>query len=202
MEEKLNLNMWLDEGVDFVSRTIHIERGVDEVMSRKVVRALIAMSNLSSDPITIYLGSFGGDVYTCMSIYDAIRTSPCDITICTTGKVMSCGFIITLAANRRIAFPNTTFMMHSIEFSGEGNVKTQEIDVQEAKRMNELFLEILTTRTKRPKSWWRRSIISHNKYFTVQEALECGILTSTLKKELPIGKTNGKKRRKGQKAKT
>lgn len=170
---------WLTVGVDFENRKIQINHEVDENMASFIIRALIKLSELSNDPIELHFTSPGGEVYHGLAIYDAIRACPCDVHIIASGYAMSCGFIIFLAGDRRSALPNTRFMMHSVRFaSDESNVKSQEISVSEAKQINELFLDIMTERTKRPKTWWRRMVVSHDKYFNVTEAKEIGLLTN------------------------
>jgi ATP-dependent Clp protease protease subunit len=193
MEARTN---WLATGVDFETRKIQVNNEVNEGMASFLVRAIIKLNEISHDPIELHLASPGGSVYDCLSIYDTIRASPSDIHIICSGYAMSCGFIILLAGDQRTALPNTRFMMHSVRFaSDESNVKSQEISVVEAKQINEVFLDIMTERTKRPKSWWRRMVISHDKYFNVAEAKEIGLLTAgpvvTLTKK--VVKKNGKR---------
>ncbi len=193
---------WLATGVDFENRKIHVNNEVDNEMASLIVRALIKLNELSNEPIEMHLSSPGGHVYDGLAIYDAIRASPADVHVIASGYAMSCGFIIFLAGDRRSALPNTRFMMHSVRFaSDESNVKSQEISVSEAKQINELFLDIMTERTKRPKTWWRRMVVSHDKYFNVTEAREIGLLTNppveTLvkKKEKKSVKRKAKSRR-------
>lgn len=172
-----NAMSWLQMGVDFESRRIEINYEVNEQMASFIIRALLKMSEVSNAPIELYLSSHGGVVYDGLAIYDAIQACPCPVTIYASGKIMSSAFIIFLAGDRRYAAKHTTFMMHSISYQGEGKVRDQEIDVLEAKRLNNLFLEIMASRTKMTKKWWYRQILSHDKYFDLKQAQECGIVT-------------------------
>lgn len=189
---------WLTTGVDFENRKIHVNHEVDDEMASMVIRALIKLNELSGELIEMHFSSPGGHVYDGLAIYDAIRASAADVHIIASGYAMSCGFIIFLAGDRRSALPNTRFMMHSVRFaSDESNVKSQEISVSEAKQINELFLDIMTERTKRPKTWWRRMVVSHDKYFNVTEAREIGLLTN-----LPIETLVKKREKKNVKRKS
>lgn len=184
---------WLQLGIDFESRRIHLDMEVDETMATIVLRALLKMSEVSNDPIEIYLSSFGGEVYSAMSIYDAIRECECDVTIYASGKIISSGFVIYLAGDKRYAAPHTTFMMHSVSISESGGkVKDLDIDVTEAKRINNMFLDILGQRTKMGRKYWYRTILSHDKYLNVQEATALGVVNSeeknNVKKEVSKGK--------------
>lgn len=180
-----NVNNWLMMGIDLESRRIHLDMEVDEVMATLVIRGLLKMSDISYDPIELYLSSFGGDAYAGLSIYDAIRSCPCDVVIHANGKIMSAGFLIYLAGDLRLSAKHTTFMMHSVTSTSEGKVKDQEIDVQESKRLNNIMFDILAERTKMKKAWWYRKILSHDVYLDVNQAREYGVVdTDKTKKPL------------------
>lgn len=176
-----NAMSWLTHGVDFESRRIHLDGDVNEYMSSIVIRALVKMTEISNAPIEIYLSSYGGDAYAGLAIYDAIRACPCDIIVYGNGKIMSSGLIIFLAGDRRFAAEHTTFMAHAVSSSTDGKVKDQEIDVNEAKRINNLMLEILLNRTRQNKKFWYRKIMSTDFYFSCQEALVLGVVTPPIR---------------------
>jgi len=169
---------WLIMGVDIEARIIEIRSEVNETMASIITRGILKMQRISQQPIQIYLSSFGGDAYESLSIYDCIKASPCEIHIIATGKIMSAAFIILLAGDQRIASDHTTFMMHSASYGAEGTVKNHEVQVTEGKRLNNKFLDIASTRTKRNRKWWYRKILSSDFYFDVIEAREIGVLTN------------------------
>lgn len=186
LEQDLN---WLVNGVDFENRRIEIRGEVNEVMASYVTRAILRMGEKSSDPIELYLSSYGGDVYEGLAIYDALVASPCDIHMVASGKIMSAGFIIFLGGTKRTAAPHTSFMAHSISYSAEGTAKDHEIQVNEGKRINTIFTEIAAKRTKRDKKWWSRSALIHDRFFGVDEAKQLGIInTQVLPKKSTVKK--------------
>lgn len=168
--------LFLQMGVDFDSRKIHVDMAVDDTMASIILRGLIRMNSQSSEPIDLYLASYGGDVYAAMSIFDAIRASKAPVRIHGNGKLMSAGFMIFLAADQRDASPNTTFMFHSISYGSEGKVRDQEVSVTEAKRLNNIFLDILQQRTKQTKKYWYRKINGADFFLDVAQAKECGVI--------------------------
>lgn len=176
-----NNSLWFDQGIDLIARRIHIDYDVTNEMSTIIIRALLKMCETSHEPIEIYLSSYGGEAYAGLSIYDAIRSCPAEVVIIANGKVMSAAFIIFLAGDKRLAAQHTAFMMHSVSSTITGKTKDQEIEVQEAKRINNSFLEILVNRTKMSKKWWYRQILSHDKYMTTTEAFEYGLITQQTK---------------------
>lgn len=188
---------WLVSGVDLDSRRIELRGEVNENMSSIIIRSLLKMSEKSSDPIEIYLSSHGGDAYEGLAIFDAILACPCDIHIIASGKIMSAAFIIFLAGDIRIASPNTTFMMHSVSYGIEGTVKSREHEVQviEGKRINNVFLDIMANRTNRNKKYWYRTILNVDKYLTVAEAVELGIIKESKQNNLKKGIKNVKRKK-------
>ena len=177
-----NATTWLHLGIDLDSRRIQLDMEVSEVMASLVIRSLLKMSDISKDPIEIYLSSFGGEIYAGLSIYDAIRACPCDVIIYANGKIMSAGLLIFLAGDVRLASPHTTFMAHSVSFGSEGKLKDIEVDVTEGKRLNNVMLDILAERTKKPRKLWYRLILSHDKFFNLTEAREYGLISKSEEK--------------------
>lgn len=106
------------------------------------------------------------------------------------------GFMVFLAGDTRVALPNAVFMMHSLAYSlGDTPqiVKNHEIDVIQAKKMNNVMLEIMAERTNRNKKWWYRNILNNDKYFDVTEAIELGIIKPPVKKVVRKVKKNVKR---------
>lgn len=184
---------WLMTGVDIENRRIEIRSEVNEAMASVIVRSLLKMSSINLEPIQIYLSSFGGDAYEGLAIYDALRACPCDIHIIASGKIMSAAFLVFLAGDVREASPSTTFMMHSASYVSDGIVKNHEVQVNEGKRLNNMFLEIAQQRTKQNKKFWYRKILNQDYYFGVDEATQIGVLYTPVPKVVK-GKPNGKKR--------
>lgn len=191
-ETKMN---WLLTGVDFEARRIEIRGEISENMISIVTRAVIEMDKNSSKPIEIILSSPGGDAYEGLALFDFLRSTKSDIHIHASGKIMSAGFVIFLAGDVRTASKHTSFMMHSVSYASEGSAKEHAIAVNEGNRINNLFLDIAQERSKRNKKWWNRTILNHDRYFSVAEAQEIGILTSAKVVEKPkLPKAGGAKK--------
>jgi ATP-dependent Clp protease protease subunit len=197
-EQKLEAAMnFIASGVDLASRRIEARGEVSDGMACYITRALLKLTEMSDEPIQLYLSSPGGDAYEGLAIYDSIRACPCDVNIIVSGKIMSAAFVILLAGDQRVAAKHTTFMMHSVSYSTEGSAKEHQIQVNEGNRINNIFLDIAVERTKRNKKWWQRAILNHDRYFTMEEAIDIGILTVKPKPKatipVPIVKKSVKK---------
>ncbi len=166
--------------VNFEKRTINFRADINELSAAFLIEALDVLEEQSNKPIYINFSSPGGDVIEGLAIVDKMNECKCEIHIRARGKVMSMGFIIFLSADYREASANTCFMMHSIFYPGSPEhraVKSHEADVLEAKRLNNVLLDIMAKRTNKPKNWWYTKIQSLvDKYFTTEEAKELMII--------------------------
>lgn len=104
--------------------------------------------------INIYLSTFGGYIYDMFSIYDEIKklTQEYEVNIYCVGKIMSAGTIIMLATDleHRFAYPNTTFMYHTLSSYNWGKIKDMEEDIEENKRLHKLMWTIFKNNTEIP----------------------------------------------------
>lgn len=66
----------------------------------------------------IYLNTKGGDADIGFAIYDIIKTGGKETTVVAIGEVYSAGIMIFLAADKRYATQNTTFMAHPVSCNG------------------------------------------------------------------------------------
>ena len=104
--------------------------------------------------INIYLCTYGGYIHDMFAIYDEIKKLTKDyvVNIYCVGKIMSAGTIIMLAVDleHRFAYPNTTFMYHTLSSSAWGKIKDMEEDVEESKRLHKLMWSIIKENTNIP----------------------------------------------------
>lgn len=93
----------VDDGTEF---------GVGFSMSSPFLKNLAILEAISHDPITVIHNTEGGDEAQGMAIYDAIKRSPCHITMKVYGTCMSMGSIILQAADDRVLMPHASIMFH------------------------------------------------------------------------------------------
>jgi ATP-dependent Clp protease, protease subunit len=72
--------------------------------------------NLQVPSITVFMSSGGGMVEEGISLYGFIRSLPVEITIHNIGNVDSIALAVYLAASKRLANPDATFLMHDFYF--------------------------------------------------------------------------------------
>lgn len=91
-------------------------------------------------PIKIYINSVGGDMYSAMSLIDVIQSSITPVIGVGFGLIASAAFHVYIACHKRIAFPNSVFLMHD----GELNISNSTSKAKDTMK----FLNRMETRIK------------------------------------------------------
>jgi ATP-dependent Clp protease, protease subunit len=88
--------------------------------------------------IPVCIDSYGGQVYSLMSMIDTIKSSPVPVATIVTGKAMSCGAILfSFGTNGfRIMQPNATVMIHEVSRGTWGKIEEIKADVTQAESLN------------------------------------------------------------------
>lgn len=71
--------------------------------------------------ITVVLNSGGGDVFAGLSIYNALREYPANVTVRVDGLAASIASVIAMAGNKIIMSPGSMMMIHKPSVFAEGN---------------------------------------------------------------------------------
>jgi len=131
------------------TRTILLTGEVDKDLSEKVIRHLLLLESVSSEPITILIDSPGGDVYAGFSIFDMIRFIKAPVRIVGMGLIASAAALILLAVpkERRYGLPNSSYLIHQ-PLSGIQGVATEiEIHARELEKTKERLNGIIADAT-------------------------------------------------------
>ena len=99
------------------------DSGVDFRMANKFVKNIQLLDKESKDPIIVHQHTDGGDWFSGMMIYDAIKSCTSYIILIMHGIAASMGSIIPQAADVRIIMPNCMFMIHNGSGSIDGTYK-------------------------------------------------------------------------------
>ena len=174
-----NTKYWIEHGIDIENRRIMLDEDVNEHSVGWVIRAMLRMIDANkTEPIDIYVNSYGGYCYDGFALYDFIRA--CSYTTIRThasGKIMSMGLSIYLAGDERYSSPRSTFMAHSVSGGTAGKLYEITTDTRETKRLHDNNLDILEDRTKKTLAWWKKEIQYEDQYYDKKKALTLGIVT-------------------------
>jgi ATP-dependent Clp protease protease subunit len=131
----------------FDARTVLITGGINQEMAKNTAARLIALAQVSSDPIDVIVSSPGGHVESGDMIHDMIRFIPAPVNMIGTGWVASAGALIFVAVprERRFCTPNTRFLLHQPSGGAGGpatdiGIQAREILKMRA-RLNRIFAE-------------------------------------------------------------
>ena len=170
------------------TRTILLTGEVDKDLSEKVIRHLLLLESVSSDPITILVDSPGGDVYAGFSIFDMIRFVKAPVRIVGMGLIASAAALILLAVprERRYGLPNSSYLIHQPLSGIQGVASDIEIHARELEKTKLRLNEIIAEAT--GQSLERVSKDTDRDYWmNAQEALAYGLIEKIIanRGELP-----------------
>ena len=103
----------------------------DETAANKFHQQIAQAHNTGQSVIPVVIDSYGGQVYSLMSMVAAIETSEIPVATIVEGKAMSCGAVLLTCGEEgmRFADPNATIMIHDVSSGGWGNERVPLVDV-------------------------------------------------------------------------
>ena len=134
------------------TRTILLSGQVNKELAERVVRQLLLLEAKGDEPIKIMIDSPGGDVDAGYAIFDMARFVKPEVWMIGMGLVASAGALILLAApkERRIAFPNSHYLIHQ-PLSGLRGVATEiEIHAREIEKTRDRINKLIAAETGQP----------------------------------------------------
>ncbi len=110
----------------------------DEDAAKKFDQEIARAHNTGQKVIPVVIDSYGGQVYSLMSMISAIKHSELPIATIIEGKAMSCGAILFSFGEEGLRFmdPNATVMIHDVSSMDFGKVEELKAGAKEADRLN------------------------------------------------------------------
>lgn len=180
--EKLLLeltDLFHERGINLPTRTLYLGPDVGDETAAEFIKNLHVLERLSDDPITVLMNNCGGDDYNGLAMFDAVRLSPCDVTMVVRGSAMSMGSIILQAADRRIMGPLATQMIHYGQAEMSGHALTVQRNAREAARVNEWMEAMYLARIHERRNDFNlrelRALLDHDTYLTAEAAIDLGL---------------------------
>jgi len=177
-----------EHGVFMPSRTIYMgsvtanldgESGTDAKMAEAFIKNLHVLETLGSDPITVIMDNLGGDDYHGLAIYDAIKASPCEVTIVARGYAMSMGSIILQAAKHRVMGARAAQMLHYGTMAINSHTKNVKRWSDESERVSEwmecMYLERINQRHPAFDLEQLRKMLAYDTILTAEQSIDLGL---------------------------
>lgn len=177
-----------EEQLLFKGRFIMVFGEIDEKMALATCRRLLALSQESDAPITLMLSSPGGHVESGDAIHDMIRFVRAPVTIVGTGWVASAGTHIYLAVpkERRVALPNTRFMIHQPAGGAGGQASDIAIQAKEILRTRARIAAVIARETGQPLERVAADI-ERDFWMSTGEAIEYGLVSRVIDRQADLG---------------
>lgn len=95
--------------------------------------------------IPIIIDSYGGQVYSLMSMIGNIKASRVPVATIVEGKAMSCGAILFSFGGQGYRFvdPDATIMIHDVSSGAIGKIEDVKADSKEAERLNQKVYKMM-----------------------------------------------------------
>ena len=131
--------------------------------------------------ITIYISSFGGDIYAMDSMRDLIQSSNKPVATVALGKAMSAGLFLLAAGTKgyRFAAPNASLMFHEVRGGGPGKASEFAVEAREMEKMHQRLIKNFAKDTDHTPEFWHEKNDknkTHDLYLTAEEGKELGIV--------------------------
>ncbi len=168
-------------------RTIVIAEEISKASYASFLKQIIAMDSESSDPITVYVNSPGGDAYSGLAFFDVIKYVNSPVTIIGTGLVASAAALLYLAVprDRRLSLPNTRYLIHQplLQASEDSPYMTSiqiDIEAEEMVNLRNRFDSLIAEATGMSLEEAREATERDN-WLDADEALKLGIVGRIVK---------------------
>ena len=110
----------------------------DEESAKDFATQLALAHNTGQKVIPVVIDSYGGQVYSLMSMIAAIRASELPVATIIEGKAMSCGAVLFTFGEEGMRFmdPDATIMIHDVSSAQWGKVEEIKASAAETERLN------------------------------------------------------------------
>jgi ATP-dependent Clp protease, protease subunit len=163
----------------------------NEESASKFQNEMCLAQNSGQKVIPVEIDSYGGQVYSLMSMISAIKSSRIPVATIVQGKAMSCGAILASfgAEGLRFMDKDATLMIHDVSSMAFGKIEELKSDVREAERLNEKVYKMMARNCGKPDDYFIKLI--HDKghadwFLGVEEAMEHKLINHARVPELII----------------
>ncbi len=153
----------------------------NEEEAKKFSQQMAQAHNTGQNVIPVVIDSYGGQVYSLMSMIAAIKDAEIPVATIVEGKAMSCGAVLLTFGEEgmRFADPNATVMIHDVSSGMYGKIEELKADVKEAERLDEKIFTMMARNCGKKDDYFKKKVFNkkHADWFMdAQEAKKHGIV--------------------------
>ena len=163
------------------TRNILLSGEINKSLGERIIRQLILLEDQGDDPIKVFIDSPGGDADAGFAIFDMMRFIKPEVIVIGMGLVASAAAIILLAApkERRIALPNSHYLIHQ-PLSGMRGVATEiEIHAKELDKLRRKINKLISDETGQKIDKVEKDT-DRDYWMNAEEALEYGLVSKII----------------------
>jgi ATP-dependent Clp endopeptidase proteolytic subunit ClpP len=143
--------------------------------------AISLAQNTGQKVVPVVIDSYGGQVYSLMSMISSIKSSTIPVATIVQGKAMSCGAILASFGTDGLRFmdKDATLMIHDVSTFAFGKIEELKADAREAERLNKKVYTMMARNCGKPDDYFSNLI--HDKghadwFLDAEEAKEHNIV--------------------------
>tara|TARA_R100001163_G_C4974816_1_gene133319 strand:- start:81 stop:689 length:609 start_codon:yes stop_codon:yes gene_type:complete len=117
----------------------------DEKSAEDFSKQMMKAQNTGQPVVPVIIDSYGGQVYSLMSMISDIQHSRLQVATIVQGKAMSCGAILFSFGvdGMRYMDPDATVMIHDVSSMAWGKVEEVKVSAQETERLNQKVYKMM-----------------------------------------------------------
>ncbi len=117
----------------------------NEESAKKFAQQMAQAHNTGQKVIPVVIDSYGGQVYSLMSMIGAIKNADIPVATIIEGKAMSCGAILFSFGEEGMRYMDShaTLMIHDVSSSEYGKVEEIKASADETERLNQIVYKMM-----------------------------------------------------------
>lgn len=168
----------LEKGYSLKNRVCTLVNTIKPKMFLHFDKALTEMERLSNEPVTIRINCHGGSTYDALAIVGRMQASSLELITEGYGYVASAATLILAAGDTRSMSSLGWFMHHEDSMGVQGRLSEIKSNLKQAMREEQAWSEAMAKLTKKPASFWLKTGVGTDVYFSPEELLEMGVVDS------------------------
>ena len=128
----------------------------DETAAKEFSELMSKAQNTGQPVVPVIIDSYGGQVYSLMSMISDIRHSKLPVATIAQGKAMSCGALLFSFGTEgyRYMDPDATLMIHDVSSLKWGKVEEIKASAEETERLNKKVYQMMAANCGQPKNYF------------------------------------------------
>ena len=152
-----------------------------EDAAKKFSAEMAQAHNTGQKVIPIVIDSYGGQVYSLMSMISDIKNSELPVATIVEGKAMSCGAVLLTFGEEgmRFADSDATIMIHDVSSGCFGKIEEMKADVKEAERLDEKIYTMMARNCGKKDDYFKKKVFAKKHadwYLDAEEAKKHGMV--------------------------